>query len=724
MAAVVRQLVAAIALFGAASGAFAQTLACNPALPRLDPGAGFAAFGTSEQALARAGNAGAAWEWALGTDTDGTTKTQGSADWKSGRQLTWTLSYSGGAASLVVLDGATTLLSLDYPSGMDAGNALELRATMNSSIGADTSMLAGLSKVNDKAAAGAFSLVGSNQTASQALYFYYPPMTEGFSAQGSMMLTYPSLPTGSRLSFTIKAGMLPCTNKAPSVSLASPLAGSILQAGSTVTLSADAADVDGSVAQVEFFANGVLVGSASAAPFSVQWTPQPGNYVLTAVATDNAGDRTTSSQAAIIANAQPTVSITAPAAGTILQLPGAVTLTAGAADSDGTVSKVDFYQGATLLGTATSEPYSFSLAGLPPGAYSFSAVATDDRGGTGSSMVVPVVVNAPPSVSLTISNTSFKAPANISLAATAVDGDGTIANVAFYYGDTLITTLTSPPYAFTWTGVPQGTYPVTARVTDNTGYVVGSDPITVTVMAGVAKLYFVSVDHLNTPRLISNDSGVVVWRWDQQEPFGDIAADDDPSGLGSFDFPLRLPGQYIDQETNLHYNYFRDYDPTLGRYYQSDPIGLDGGPNIYAYVYSPLTEIDPNGLMGRAPGVAKIGGVPAKTVKSLKERPASCGPDGGFWEPFIPNNPLTFSFLPCCVAHDRCYDKCQGPDQLTCDTYGCACFFEKCRRYGGSVQGACLWTAQQYCHAIVYSKTAGAQFSKARATCAGACRPR
>jgi RHS repeat-associated protein len=73
-----------------------------------------------------------------------------------------------------------------------------------------------------------------------------------------------------------------------------------------------------------------------------------------------------------------------------------------------------------------------------------------------------------------------------------------------------------------------------------------------------------------------------VWRWDQQEPFGVSVPDENPSGLGVFDLPLRLPGQYFDKETNLSYNYFRYYDPAVGRYIQSDPIGLVAGLNTYA----------------------------------------------------------------------------------------------------------------------------------------------
>jgi RHS repeat-associated protein len=75
-------------------------------------------------------------------------------------------------------------------------------------------------------------------------------------------------------------------------------------------------------------------------------------------------------------------------------------------------------------------------------------------------------------------------------------------------------------------------------------------------------------------------------------------ADENPSGLGTFDLPLRLPGQYLDKETNLHYNYHRDYDSSLGRYVESDPVGLNGGLNTYAYVEAdPLFESDPKGLV-------------------------------------------------------------------------------------------------------------------------------
>ncbi|WP_089725806.1 RHS repeat-associated core domain-containing protein [Candidatus Thiosymbion oneisti] len=110
-------------------------------------------------------------------------------------------------------------------------------------------------------------------------------------------------------------------------------------------------------------------------------------------------------------------------------------------------------------------------------------------------------------------------------------------------------------------------------------------------------LYYIHTDHLGTPRLVSDQNQTLVWRW-ISDPFGKATPNQDPDGNGtSFVLNLRFPGQYFDAETERHYNYFRDYDPAIGRYVQSDPIGLGGGLNTYAYVGgNPLFWIDPFGL--------------------------------------------------------------------------------------------------------------------------------
>jgi len=112
-------------------------------------------------------------------------------------------------------------------------------------------------------------------------------------------------------------------------------------------------------------------------------------------------------------------------------------------------------------------------------------------------------------------------------------------------------------------------------------------------------LYYSHNDHLGTPQGLTDQSGTIVWLADYS-PFGLAAVNDDPDLDGNpVTFNLRFAGQYFDGESGLHYNYFRDYDPTTGRYVQSDPIGLGGGLNTYVYVMNnPSKFIDKYGLSG------------------------------------------------------------------------------------------------------------------------------
>ena len=112
-----------------------------------------------------------------------------------------------------------------------------------------------------------------------------------------------------------------------------------------------------------------------------------------------------------------------------------------------------------------------------------------------------------------------------------------------------------------------------------------------------SNLYYLHADHLNTPRLASNQNQALVWSW-ASDAFGVGVANQDVDGNGiTTDIPLRFPGQQYDAHSALHYNYFRDYDPETGRYVESDPIGLDGGINTYGYVEgNPLIQFDTYGL--------------------------------------------------------------------------------------------------------------------------------
>jgi RHS repeat-associated protein len=119
---------------------------------------------------------------------------------------------------------------------------------------------------------------------------------------------------------------------------------------------------------------------------------------------------------------------------------------------------------------------------------------------------------------------------------------------------------------------------------------------------GGAAFYWIHTDHPGTPLAVTNTpatpgQATAVWRA-VYTPFGEATVDEDPDGdLALVSLSLRFPGQLYDAETELHYNYFRDYDPRPGRYLQSDPVGLASGVNLYAYAFADPTQIaDPAGL--------------------------------------------------------------------------------------------------------------------------------
>nr|WP_255354973.1 RHS repeat-associated core domain-containing protein [Acidovorax sp. Leaf78] len=136
----------------------------------------------------------------------------------------------------------------------------------------------------------------------------------------------------------------------------------------------------------------------------------------------------------------------------------------------------------------------------------------------------------------------------------------------------------------------------------------GPMPIAV---VGEGRQYAVHADHLNTPRRLTQEDGKVAWQW-AYSAFGEDApttastrftSETTSPNTGSTAVPLvqynlRYPGQYFDEESGLHYNHFRSYDPKNGgRYTQADPIGLEGGWNRFSYVgENSLLAIDPHGL--------------------------------------------------------------------------------------------------------------------------------
>jgi hypothetical protein len=274
-------------------------------------------------------------------------------------------------------------------------------------------------------------------------------------------------------------------NALPTSAITSPVANTSYNAPSTITITADATDTDGSVSKVEFFEGTNKLGEATAAPFNFDWTNvAAGTYVITAKATDNNDAVSTSEAVTISVNSLPTSAITSPVANTSYNAPSTITITADATDTDGSVSKVEFFEGTNKIGETATAPYRFEWTNVAAGTYALTTKVTDNKNAITSSEIVTVTVNALPTVTITspLNNSSYNALANITITADAADTDGNVSKVEFFNGTTKLGEDTSAPYSFDWNNIASGTYAITAKATDNSGAVGTSSAVTVSVI--------------------------------------------------------------------------------------------------------------------------------------------------------------------------------------------------------------------------------------------------
>ena len=144
------------------------------------------------------------------------------------------------------------------------------------------------------------------------------------------------------------------------------------------------------------------------------------------------------------------------------------------------------------------------------------------------------------------------------------------------------------------------------------------DDMSVGLISSDGKIQYVQSDHLGTPRIVIDPlRNLAVWSWDiKGDAFGDTPANQDADNDGAvFEFNMRFPGQRLDPASGLLYNLFRDYEPGTGRYVQSDPIGLAGGPTTFSYAGSmPTHAYDPSGLKAIRVPHNPMGPVPDGTI--------------------------------------------------------------------------------------------------------------
>jgi hypothetical protein len=179
---------------------------------------------------------------------------------------------------------------------------------------------------------------------------------------------------------------------------------------------------------------------------------------------------------ALPANQPPVVTISSPTKSAAFISPATITIDAAAADPDGSINKVEFFSGSTKLGEKTETPYSYTWKEVSEGTYTLIAVATDNSNSKTTSAAVSVVVekaavaiNQVPIVSISspANESSFEAPATVTLTADALDADGIVSKVEYFNGNFKIGESFSAPWQVSFECTKTGTYEITAVVTDN-----------------------------------------------------------------------------------------------------------------------------------------------------------------------------------------------------------------------------------------------------------------
>jgi len=192
----------------------------------------------------------------------------------------------------------------------------------------------------------------------------------------------------------------PCGNDQPfTVSITSPNNGAVFDQGDTITITANANDPDGVVAQVEFFEGTNSLGIDTVSPYTINWSDgRAGSRIITARATNTSGQTTTASSITITINPvgpqPPLVNITSPANNASFVTGVSINISASASDIDGSISRVEFFQGNVKLGEDTSAPYSLNWSEILEGNYTLTAVATDNSGLTTTSSPVSIRIRS------------------------------------------------------------------------------------------------------------------------------------------------------------------------------------------------------------------------------------------------------------------------------------------------------------------------------------------
>ena len=276
---------------------------------------------------------------------------------------------------------------------------------------------------------------------------------------------------------------------APTIVLSSPVSGTNYTPPATISLAASVTANGHTIAQVQFYNGATLLGTAAAAPYTYSWNSvSAGTYSLSAKAVYDSGSTVVSTSANVtVTNVPlPSIVLNSPSNGTSYTAPATISCAATVTANGHTVTQVQFYNGATLLGTAAAAPYTYSWNSVSAGTYSLSAKALYDSGSSVASASANVTVTNVPLPSIVLNSpsngSSYTAPATISCAASVTANGHTITQVQFYNGTTLLGTVAAAPYTYSWNNVSAGTYSLSAKAVYDSGSTATCAPANVTCL--------------------------------------------------------------------------------------------------------------------------------------------------------------------------------------------------------------------------------------------------
>lgn len=262
----------------------------------------------------------------------------------------------------------------------------------------------------------------------------------------------------------------------------------------------------------------LFTNSNTGNPFAWSWTnPPPGNYTLTAVATDSTGATATSGPVNITVKAPLplpfTISFYVPTNGAVYTAPTNVPLYVRVTDSN-VIETVQYFAGSNSIAIVTNKSgvmltnnnvatsLGYVWSNVPPGSYTLTAIATDSAGATATSGPINITVKPPPPIPFAVgfyyptNNQVFTGPTNIGLHASVTDSN-IVETMAYYSGTNLIGTVTNTnnvlltgtstgnPFFLLWSNVQPGDYTLTAVATDSAGATATSGPVNITVLSNV-----------------------------------------------------------------------------------------------------------------------------------------------------------------------------------------------------------------------------------------------